>query len=85
MSKEPQGEIFGDFFRKILKFLALFVIYTHKKQNITNMRTWKVTIKEVMCESPITTIYRGDIDYEGVKEFFGCDQPDVEWYKIEEE
>ena len=47
-------------------------------------KTWVVTIKEVMCEKPITTIYRGEIDYEGVKKFFGCDQPDVEWYKIVE-
>ena len=49
------------------------------------MKKWKITIKEVMCETPITTIYRGDIDYEGVKKFFGCDEPDVEWYKIVEE
>lgn len=47
-------------------------------------KTWVVTIKEVMCEKPITTTYRGEIDYEGVKKFFGCDQPDVEWYKIVE-
>lgn len=33
------------------------------------MKVWKVTIKEVMCEKPITTTYRGDIDYEGVKKF----------------
>ena len=54
-------------------------------RNKKDMRTWKVTIKEEMCDKPITTTYRGDLDYEGVKKFFGCDQPDVEWYKIEEE
>lgn len=47
-------------------------------------RTWKVTIQEIACDKPITTIYRGDLDYEGVKKFFGCDEPDVEWYKIKE-
>ena len=56
-----------------------------RNKNITNMKKWKVTIKEVMCEKPITTYYHGDVDYKFVKEFFGCDQPDVEWYKIEEE
>ena len=49
------------------------------------MKKWKVTIKEVMCEKPIVTHYVGDLDYTGVKEFYGCDQPDVEWYTIEEE
>ena len=47
------------------------------------MRTWKVTIKEVMMDKPITSIYVGDVDREYVKKFYGCDQPDVEWYKIE--
>ena len=49
------------------------------------MKKWKVTIKEVMCEKPIVTHYVGDLDYAGVKKFYGCDQPDVEWYTIEEE
>ena len=49
------------------------------------MKKWKVTIKEVMCEKPIVSYYVGDVDYNFVKEWFGCDQPDVEWYKIEEE
>ena len=38
-----------------------------------------------MCEKPIVTYYTGDVDYNFVKEWFGCDQPDVEWYRIEEE
>ena len=49
------------------------------------MKTWKVTIKEVMMDKPIVTTYTGDGDCEFVKKFFGCDQPDVEWYNIEEE
>ena len=49
------------------------------------MKTWRVTIKEIMCEKPIVTTYTGDVDYEFVKKFFGCDQPDVVWYRIEEE
>lgn len=49
------------------------------------MKKWKVTIKETMCEKPITTYYCGDVDYKFVKEWFGCDQPDVEWYHIEPE
>lgn len=47
--------------------------------------TWKVTIKEVMMEQPIVTRHSGYLTYQEVKAFFGCDQPDVEWYRIEEE
>jgi hypothetical protein len=49
------------------------------------MKTWKITIQEKLMDKPITTTYRGDMDYEAIKKFFGCDQPDVEWYKIVEE
>ena len=44
---------------------------------------WKVTIKEVGIEKPIVTYHAGDISYIEVKEWFGCTEPDVEWYKIE--
>lgn len=47
------------------------------------MKTWKVTIKEVMMDRPIETTYTGDVDYQYVKQFFGCEEPDVEWYNIE--
>lgn len=47
------------------------------------MRTWKVTIKEKLMDRPIVTRYTGDVDSEYLKKFYGCDQPDVEWYKIE--
>ena len=49
------------------------------------MKKWKVTIKEKMMDRPIETYYVGDVDREFVKKWFGCDQPDVEWYNIEEE
>jgi hypothetical protein len=49
------------------------------------MKTWKVTIKEKLMDRAIVTHYAGVVDYDFVKKFFGCDQPDVEWYKIEEE
>lgn len=48
------------------------------------MKTWKVTIKEVMMDKPITSTYTGDVDYDFVKKFYGCEEPDVEWYDIEE-
>lgn len=48
-------------------------------------KTWIVTIKEKGNPNPITTSYTGECNYEFVKKFFGCDQPDVEWYLIEEE
>ena len=47
------------------------------------MKKWKVTIKEVLMEKPIVSYYIGDVDYNFVKEWFGCNQPDVEWYNIE--
>lgn len=49
------------------------------------MKTWKVTIKEKLCERPIITLYTGDVDRDFVRDWFGCEQPDVEWYDIEEE
>lgn len=47
--------------------------------------TWVVTIKEKGNPNPITTSYTGECNYEFVKRFFGCSQPDVDWYLIEEE
>ena len=63
-----------------------FVIYNYKNyKNKRYMKTWKATIKEIMCEKPVVAYYVGDEDYDFVKKWFGCDEPDVEWYKIEEE
>lgn len=47
------------------------------------MKIWKITIKEKLMDRPIVTRYAGDVDSEYVKKFYGCDQPDVEWYNIE--
>lgn len=49
------------------------------------MATWNVTIKEVNRPTPITTCYVGDVDYNFVRDFFGCEEPDVEWYSIKKE
>lgn len=47
-------------------------------------RKWKVTIKEVAMELPIHTEYHGHYDLNDVREHFGLEDPDVEWYKIED-
>lgn len=47
------------------------------------MKIWKITIKEKLMDRPIVTRYVGDVDREYVEKFYGCDQPDVEWYNIE--
>lgn len=49
------------------------------------MKKWKVTIKEVLNNEPIVTYHYGTLSYAEVRDFFGCKEPDVEWYKIEEE
>lgn len=48
------------------------------------MKHWKVTIKEVGHPTPIVSEHYGDLTYSEVKEFYGCEEPDVEWYNIEE-
>lgn len=48
-------------------------------------RKWKVTIKEVASELPIHTEMHGNYDLEDVREHFGLESPDVEWYNIEED
>lgn len=49
------------------------------------MKKFKVTIKEKFTDRPIITSYTGDVDIDFVVKFFGCKEPDVEWYNIEEE
>lgn len=49
------------------------------------MKKWKVTIKEVRTIKPIVTSYYGNLNYNEVRDFFGCEEADVEWYNIEEE
>lgn len=47
-------------------------------------RHWKVTIKEVAMKHSITTELHGYYDEDDVVDFYGLNQPDVEWYKMEE-
>ncbi len=44
---------------------------------------FKITIKEYGREKPIKTSFIGDRDRKYIIDFFGLEQPDVEWYKIE--
>ena len=46
---------------------------------------FKITIKEVMCEKPIVSYYTGEVSYEYLRDFYGCLEPDVEWFTIERE
>lgn len=45
---------------------------------------WRVTIKEKAMKYPITTELHGNYDEKDVVEFYGLEEPDVEWYTIEE-
>lgn len=49
------------------------------------MKTWKITIKEVGNPRELHPSYTGDVDRDFIIEFFGLNESDVEWYKIEEE
>ncbi len=44
---------------------------------------YEITTKEVGRERPIKTTYIGDRDRKYLIDFFGLEQPDVEWYTIE--
>lgn len=48
------------------------------------MKTYNVKIKEVGNDHIITTSYKGVADRQAVIDWFGLEEPDVEWYKIEE-
>lgn len=47
------------------------------------MRHFEITIKEVGREKPIKTSYVGDVNHKFLVDFFGLNEPDVEWYGIE--
>ena len=49
------------------------------------MKNWKVTIKEYDRSRPLVRRYHGEVDYNFVRDWFGCDDDDVEWFEIEEE
>ncbi len=44
---------------------------------------YEITTKEVGRERLIKTSYIGDRDRKYIIDFFGLNQPDVEWYTIE--
>lgn len=48
------------------------------------MKTYNVTIKEVDNPNLLHPSYTGDVDRDFIIDFFGLNESDVEWYKIEE-
>ena len=49
------------------------------------MKTYNVTIKEVNNPYPLHTSITTDEDFGYVKEFFGLESGDVEWYTIQKQ
>ncbi len=47
-------------------------------------RHWKIRLKERTAGHILTPEYIGYSDREEVIKFFGLENPDVEWYEIEE-
>ena len=47
------------------------------------VRHWKVSIKETSV-AVLHTEMHGPFDLEDVRAHFGCEEPDVIWYTIEE-
>lgn len=48
------------------------------------METWAATIKEVSSEHLLTPTYTGEnVTKKFLVDFWGLENPDVEWYKIE--
>lgn len=47
------------------------------------MKTWKATIKERDCNHLLTPTYIGNVDREFLINFWGLNESDVEWYKLE--
>lgn len=47
-------------------------------------REWEITIKEVGRELPIHTKRNGYYDLDDIRDYFGLEEPDVEWYTINE-
>ena len=49
------------------------------------MRTWKVRLREKGSDHVIeTSLTKDDADRQYVIDWFGLNEPDVEWYEIEE-
>lgn len=47
-------------------------------------RHWKITVKERATGRIFTPEYIGYSDREEMIDFFGLENPDVEWYRLEE-
>ena len=47
------------------------------------MNHYKITIKEQGNNKPIVSKYSGLLDDTGLIEFYGLNNSDVDWYKIE--
>ena len=45
---------------------------------------WSIKIKEVGKDDILETEYLGNIDRDGLIEFYGLNNDDVEWYEIKE-
>ena len=49
------------------------------------MKGWKLTIKEIGRATPLETFnLNSDMSRNEVIDFYGCKEPDVEWYHIEQ-
>jgi len=55
-----------------------------RKNKSKPYREWKVIIKKEFCELPIYNELHGPYDLDDVKDHFGLEEPDVDWYNIEE-
>lgn len=47
-------------------------------------RNWKITVKEVGREEQTLPILSGEYELEDVRRILKLEEPDVEWYTIEE-
>ena len=45
---------------------------------------YKITIKEIGVDKPVETEYSGFIDRKRLITFYGLNNPDLEWFDIEE-
>lgn len=48
------------------------------------MANWKVKLWEKGCKHPLTTEHHGNLDRQGVIDFFGLKMQDIERYELTE-
>lgn len=48
------------------------------------MKQYKITMKEVGNDRLLESFYYGDVSREYLVDFYGLNQPDIEWYDIED-